>query len=212
MKHKFYIDTHKGLTFFYILFLIHNFNQWMNATILIYLAIHGSYGMMWIMKSKIFPDKSWEKNVSLFYGIYTWIGLSLYWLSPLIIVSGYFNNNIPVSAPPWLLFISIFVFSIGVFLHFVSDMQKYTILRLNSNLLINSGMFRKCRNMNYFGELLIYFAFASLSMHWLPFVVLSFFLFILWIPNMLRKDKSLSRYENFNDYKINSKLFIPFIY
>ena len=212
MKHKFYIDIHKGITFFYILFLIQSFDQWVNYTIWVYFAIHGSYGFMWVMKSKIFPDKSWNKNVSFVYGLYTWFGLSLYWISPLIIVTGYFNNGIPIEAEPWLLAVSIFMFSIGVFLHFTSDMQKYTILNIKSNTLITYGLFEKCRNINYFGELLIYSSFALLSMHWLPFAILGLFLIIIWIPNMYKKDKSLSRHESFNEYKINSKLFIPFIY
>lgn len=212
MKHKFYIDFHKGVTFFYILFLIIYFNQWSNNTIMIYLAIHGSYGIMWVIKSMIYPDKSWERKVSILYGLYTWVGLSLYWISPLLIVSGYFNDGQSIIAPPLLLFSSVFIYSLGVFFHFTSDMQKHTILSIKSNTLITTGMFKKCRNINYFGELLIYSSFAMLSMHWLPFAVLSLFLFIIWIPNMHKKEKSLNRYDNFNDYKINSKLFIPFIY
>ena len=212
MKHKFYIDFHKGITFFYILFLIEYFHQWSNNTIMIYLALHGSYGIMWVIKSMIYPDKSWERKVTIFYGLYTWIGLSLYWISPILIVSGYFNNGQPVIASPLLLFWSVFIYSIGVFLHFTSDMQKHTILNIKKNTLITDGMFKKCRNINYFGELLIYSSFSMLSMHWLPFAILGLFLVIVWIPNMYKKEKSLSRYDDFNDYKINSKLFIPFIY
>ena len=175
MKHKLYIDIHKGFTFFYILFLIQYFNQWMNYTILTYLAIHGSYGFMWILKSKIFPDKSWNRKVSLIYGLYTWLGLSLYWISPLIIVTGYFNNGIPVEVNPILLAISISFFSFGVFFHFTSDMQKHSIINIKNNVLINDGLFKKCRNINYFGELLIYSSFSMLSKHWVPFIVLGLF-------------------------------------
>ncbi len=212
MRHKFYIDLHKGLTFFFILFLIQYFNQWMNYTIMTYLAIHGSYGFMWIIKSKIFPDKSWDKKVSIAYGLYTWGGLSLYWVSPLIIVTGYFNNGISIEVSPILLASSILLFSFGVFLHFTSDMQKYSILNIKNNILIDDGLFKNCRNINYFGEFLIYSSFSMLSCHWLPFVILGLFLAIVWIPNMYKKDKSLSRFNDFNEYKINSKLFIPFIY
>ena len=49
-------------------------------------------------------------------------------------------------------------------------------------------------------------------MHWIPWVVLLLFIVLVWAPNMLRKDKSLAKYDNFEDYKKGSKLFIPFIY
>ena len=91
-------------------------------------------------------------------------------------------------------------------------MQKFIQLKTQPGQLINDGLFKRCRNINYFGELLIYSSFALLSMHWIPFLVLILFIIFVWAPNMTRKDKSLSRYDNFEDYKKDSKLFIPFIY
>ena len=52
-----------------------------------YLALHGTYGLLWITKSRIFPDKQWEEKCSIFYGLFIWFGLSLYWFSPYIIVA-----------------------------------------------------------------------------------------------------------------------------
>ena len=66
MKYKFYIDTHKGATFFYILSLIYFFNAFDNILAMVYLAIHGSYGFFWVLKSRIFPDKTWEIKVPLY--------------------------------------------------------------------------------------------------------------------------------------------------
>jgi protein-S-isoprenylcysteine O-methyltransferase Ste14 len=72
-------------------------------------------------------------------------------------------------------------------------------------------MFARCRNPNYLGELLIYVGFGLLAMHWIPMVVLALFVAIVWVPNMLRKDRSLSRYPEFEAYKRQSKMFIPFL-
>ena len=66
--------------------------------------------------------------------------------------------------------------------------------------------------INYLGELLIYLGFSLLAMHWIPIAALFSFILIIWIPNMIKKDKSLSRYENFNDYKNQSNSFFPFIW
>jgi steroid 5-alpha reductase family enzyme len=102
------------------------------------------------------------------------------------------------------------LFGLGVFLHFSSDMQKYTALKLNPGHLVMDGLFSKSRNMNYFGELMIYLSFALLSMHWIPLLFLFLFILIIWIPNMLKKDKSLSKYEEFKNYKTKTKIFLPF--
>ena len=210
MKQKHFIDFHKGITFIYILFLINWYSAHDNTTIWVYLGLHGTYGILWILKSMIFPDKSWEIKTGLFYGLFILAGLSLYWISPWIIVSGYFNNGNMVIPPLWIISLSIFLFGLGVFLHFSSDMQKYTALKLNPGHLVMDGLFSKSRNMNYFGELLIYLSFALLSMHWIPFIALLFFIITIWIPNMIKKDKSLSKYENFKNYKNKTRVFSPF--
>ena len=90
----------------------------------------------------------------------------------------------------------------------LSDGQTYYTLKYKSGL-ITEGCFARCRNTNYLGEILIYLAFAMLAMHWLPFIILGGFAAGLFIPNMLKKDKSLSRCSEFKTYKAKSGLFIP---
>tara|TARA_B110000014_G_C19891429_1_gene461223 strand:- start:5 stop:628 length:624 start_codon:yes stop_codon:yes gene_type:complete len=207
MKQKHFIDFHKGITFLYILGLIYFYSAFDNVAIWVYLGLHGTYGVLWVMKSMIFPDKSWEEDTGLIYGLVILIGLSLYWISPWIIVSGYFHDGQMTLIPNWLISVSIFSFGIGVFLHFSSDMQKYTALKLNPGKLITDGLFKKSRNMNYVGEFLIYLSFSLLSMHWLPILVLGSFILVVWIPNIIKKDKSLSRYQEFSKYKKKSRIF-----
>ena len=91
-------------------------------------------------------------------------------------------------------------------------MQKYVNLKLNSGHLIEDDMFRKIRNTNYLGELFIYLGFSLLALDWAPIIALSVFVFLIWIPNMIKKDKSLSRYSEFDSYKKRSSRFIPFIW
>ena len=209
MKQKHFIDIHKGVTFFYILALIFIFNNDSNVNntnIYIYLALHGTYGILWILKSYFFPDRQWELKCSLWYGLLIWLGLSLYWIAPYIIIS----ENI--QSPNWYIAMCISIYILGIFFHFTSDMQKYIQLKYNPGHLITDVMFSRIRNINYLGELLIYLGFSLLAMHWIPIVALFSFILIIWIPNMIKKDKSLSRYENFNDYKNQSNSFFPFIW
>ncbi len=206
MKQKFFIDTHKGMTAIFVLILIIVFNQWENPTAWIYLALHGSYGFLWVMKSNIFPDRSWEEKTSLIYGLTIWAGLSLYWVAPYLITS----QNI--QAPGWYLALCVAIYAFGLFTHFASDMQKHTCLSLNPDQLISNGMFAHLRNPNYFGELLIYLGFALLAMHWLPVVILFAWIGFVWFPRMLKKDRILAEYPDFKEYKQRSKLFIPFLF
>jgi steroid 5-alpha reductase family enzyme len=206
MKQKHFIDSQKALTFIVVLVLIAIYDQWHNETAWVYMGLHGTYGLLWGMKSRIFPDKSWEVKASLGLGLVYWVGLTLYWIPPWLI------NSRGIQVPAWYLGMCVAMTMFGVFFHFVSDMQKYTALKLSPGNLITDGMVSRVRNMNYFGELLIYLGFALLAMHWLPIAILAAYVFIVWIPFMLRKERSLSRYPEFESYKQRTKMFIPFLW
>ncbi|MBN1148161.1 MAG: DUF1295 domain-containing protein [Anaerolineales bacterium] len=206
MKQKFFIDTHKAVTALFVLILMAFYNQWQNPTAWVYLALHGMYGIFWVLKSNIFPDQAWEQKTSLAFGLTIWGSLSLYWIAPWVLVS----RN--VDAPGWYLALCISMYSLGVFTHFVTDMQKHVSLRLRPGQLISDGMFTRLRNPNYFGELLIYTGFGLLAMHWIPMVVLLIWVTLYWLPRMFQKDRVLAGLEGFEAYKQRSKLFIPFLF
>ena len=188
------------------------FDSWNNIVAWIYLALHGTYGYMWILKSKIFPDRQWESKTTIRYGLFIWLGLSLYWISPYIIISG--NSILPFSIPmyPIYIFFCLTIYIFGVFLHFTSDMQKYIQLKYSPSNLIDNGMFKSLRNTNYLGELLIYLGFSLLALDWTPIIALMIFIIFIWIPNMYKKDTSLSKYSDFKKYKSKTKRFIPFLW
>ena len=212
MKQKHFIDIHKGLNSIAILLLMLYFNSWNNLIAWIYLALHGTYGYLWILKSRIFPDKQWENKTNLSYGLLIWVGLSLYWISPYIIISG--NRILPFSIPmyPIYIFFCLTIYILGIFFHFTSDMQKHTQLKYKKGNLIDNGMFKSLRNTNYLGELFIYLGFSLLALDWTPLLALLCFVFLIWIPNMYKKDKSLAKYPDFKKYKSKTKKFIPFIW
>jgi steroid 5-alpha reductase family enzyme len=201
MKVKHPINFHKGLTFAIVLGLM---VLYQNFTIgaWVYLALHGTYGFLWLTKDRIFPDKQWEQEIPTFMGIMTFLLLCLYWVAPFILIS---SGTIP---PLPLVAAAISLNILGVFLHFASDTQKYYTLKYKTGL-ITEGFFARCRNTNYLGEVLIYLAFAMLTQHWLPFLILGLFIAMIFVPNMLKKDKSLSRYPEFEEYQENSGLLFP---
>ena len=201
MKAKHPINLHKGSTFIFVLALMVIYQ---NFTIgaWVYLALHGTYGILWLLKDRLFPDKQWEQEIPIWVGILSFFLINLYWVAPFILIS---SGSVP--SPP-LIAAAIFINLLGVFLHYTSDAQKYYTLKYKSGL-ITEGFFARCRNTNYLGEVFIYFSFALLVQHWLVFVILGLFVAVIFFPNMLKKDKSLSRYPEFEEYKANSGLLLP---
>jgi protein-S-isoprenylcysteine O-methyltransferase Ste14 len=115
-------------------------------------------------------------------------------------------------APLWLLALSVSLNAFGTFFVFSGDMQKFTALKLHPGELITDGLFRLSRNINYFGEFLIYTAFALLPMIWFAFLPLAAFIITFWIPNMVRKEKVLAALPGFPEYKKNTRFFFPFLF
>jgi steroid 5-alpha reductase family enzyme len=204
VKQKHFIDAHKGVTFLAVLLLMAVYDQWRNPTAWVYLALHGSYGLLWVLKSRFFPDRQWDQRTSVGYALVILGGLTLYWIAPWLLTWR------GVQAPGWYLGLCTSLYAFGLFFHFAADMQKHTALKLRPGL-ITDGLFSLSRNPNYFGELLIYLGFGLLAMHWAPILVIALFLAVIWIPNMLKKDRSLSRYPEFQAYRERTKLFIPFL-
>ena len=208
MKIKHFIDSHKAVTGVAVFAMIAIHGQWDNATAWVYLALHGTYGTrgVWALKSRIFPDRSWEGRTHLGFGLLAWGALTLYWIAPWLLTSQ------SVRTPPWYLGMCIVLYTLGVFLHFTTDMFKHTALKLRPGHLITDGMLARCRNLNYFGELLVYLGVGLLAMHWIPLAILALFVGAYWVPRMIHKDQSLSRYAGFEEYKRQTKFFIPFLF
>jgi steroid 5-alpha reductase family enzyme len=107
-----------------------------------------------------------------------------------------------------LIGIVLFLFTSGVFLHYVGDAQKYYTLKLKKGL-IEEGLFRRTRNPNYLGEILIYTSFALMALHWLPFLILAGWVLGGFVRNMRKKDRSLSRHPEFDEYRKRTGLLFP---
>jgi len=157
MKIKHFLNLHKGTTFILVLGLMLAYN---NFTIgaWVYLALHGTYGLLWLLKDRIYPDKQWEQEVSLVNGIVVFGIVGLYWIAPFILISNRSEPALPLVAA------AIATTILGIFLHYASDAQKYFTLKYQPGL-ITEGFFARCRNTNYLGEILIYLGFAMIVAH-----------------------------------------------
>lgn len=201
MKIKHVINIHKAATFLVVIGLM---VAYQNFTLgpWVYLALHGTYGGLWLLKDRIYPDKQWEQSIPLPIALTTFLILGLYWVAPFLLISRGVEPPLPLVA------IALALHNLGLVLHYGSDAQKYFTLKYHRGL-ITEGFFARCRNTNYLGEILIYLPFALLSMHWLPFVILGGFVAGVFVPNMRKKDQSLSRYPEFAAYQARSGLLFP---
>jgi protein-S-isoprenylcysteine O-methyltransferase Ste14 len=180
----------------------------------LYLALHGMYGILWVTKDVAFGDPRWRSSASLSSAVAISImPLGLYYLPAFLMltplgemVPGGWGTTVDLPRP--VAFAAVVCFALGAFIHFVSDAQKYFVLRERRRL-ITDGMFAATRNPNYFGEILIYSSFNLLAQHWLPWVACGTVWVLVFLVNMLHKDASMSRYPEHAEWVRRTGLLLP---
>jgi len=173
-----------------------------------YLALHGSYGLCWLLKELTFPDRGWQVRV-------TWMGglnallfvLGPYWIAPTLLITGWLGVEASLK-PSWLLALCALIHTLGVALMMCADAQKHFTLKLQRGL-ITEGFFARVRHPNYTGEMMIYGSYALLVGHWLPWLILGFVWSTLFATNIAMKEASMSRYPEWASYKERSGLLLP---
>ncbi len=100
------------------------------------------------------------------------------------------------------------VHTLGVVLMMSADAQRSYTLRVRSGL-ISDGLFRYIRRPNYLGEMMVYGAYALLVRHWIAWAILAWVWLLVFVPNMLLTDRSLSRHEGWPDYRRRTGLIWP---
>lgn len=207
LKLSWVINFQKGMTFFWVLSLILWFKN-SSFQALAYLAIHGSYGVCWLLKDLIFPDPSWQKKVTLGGAAMSIITvLGPYWLFAFLLISPVLGEHYSPASAAWTT-AAIFIHTLGVAVMLVADAQKFFTLKLEKKL-ITTGMFKHVRHPNYLGEMMIYASYAIIVWHWLPWVILGVIWTQLFLVNMLIKEDSMSRYPEWASYKKRTGKLLP---
>jgi protein-S-isoprenylcysteine O-methyltransferase Ste14 len=206
-KFAWVINFQKCGTFFFLGFLMWYYQNF-STTAWVYLAMQGSYGVIWFIKDIAFPDPSWQKRITIGGGVNAFIGvLGWYWVFGWLLISGVSTPYYPLSDGAWYA-LCISLCMIGSVIMIAADAQKYFTLRCQRGL-ITDGMHRYVRHPNYLGEMLIYGSFAMMVWHWLPVLVLALVWTCLFAVNMTIKEASLSRYPEWSSYKKRSYWLLP---
>jgi len=174
----------------------------------IYLALHGGYGLVWLIKDLTFPDPSWQRRATVLGGLASFaLVLGWYWVFGWLLLARPAAPTYPLPDGAWFC-LCIALCLVGCALMLAADAQKYFTLRLRPGL-ITDGMFRYVRHPNYLGEMLIYASFALLVQHWLPWLVLAVVWSGLFAVNMAMKEASLARHAEWPAYRARTWWLLP---
>lgn len=176
----------------------------------IYLSMHGSYGLIWLLKDQVFPDANWQGRATIGGCLYTLIGLALYWSIGWVLISGTSHPRYPLPNSMWFA-LCVTMYVLGAIIMFGADVQKYTQLKVKRGL-ITDGLFTYVRHPNYLGEIMIYGSFGLMAWHWLPVLVLGYVWGGLFSVNMAMKEASMSRYPEWAAYKTRSWWLVPGVF
>lgn len=214
LKFSWVINTQKAGSFFFYGFLM-----WLYAgktaaatsdAAWVYLALHGSYGLVWLLKDMAFPDPGWQVRVTWGSALAGIFGLGMYWSFGWLLISGTAQPDYPLPDAAWFcLCISLVI--TGSALMIAADAQKFFTLRVKRGL-ITDGVHRYIRHPNYLGEMMIYGAFALMVGHWLPWLWLAYIWLGLFAVNMAMKEASMSRYPEWAAYKKRTWWLVPYVF
>lgn len=175
----------------------------------IYAVIHGSYGIMWVIKDLTFPDSSFAGTLSLG-SLLSMYGLVLgpYYLIGYWVVSGGDEQKYPSNER---IFVALMIYIFGLAFMLLTDAQKYLVLRERKGL-ITHGMMAWSRNMNYCGEIMIYSSFGILCQRIEVWFFFAFIWGMIFGSRMMMKDYSLSKKVEWPTYEKATWLLLPKIY
>eukprot|EP00736_Rhodelphis_marinus_P004065 Rmarinus@m.313 len=196
------VNLQKGGTMLYTYALMRYFSNYSPAAY-VYLGLHGTYGLTWLLKDQIFPDPAWERHVtvpSIMMAIVAVLGP--YWYASYATISSF------VEIEPWEICAAITVHTLGIVLMMGADCQKYFTLRLKRGL-ISDGFFKRSRNINYLGEMMIYGSYAFVSKSTTYWSILLFIWSTLFMKNMFAKESSLRKKSGWEPYRVQSGFLFP---
>jgi hypothetical protein len=137
-KFSWVINFQKCGTFFFLGFLMWYYQNF-SVSAWIYLALQGSYGIIWFIKDVSFPDSSWQKRITIGGGINAFLAvLGWYWVFGWLLISGVSVPDYPLPDGAWYA-LCISMCMIGSVIMIAADAQKFFTLKYRSGL-IDNGM------------------------------------------------------------------------
>ena len=173
-----------------------------------YLGLHGGYGLCWLVKDLLVPDRGWQQRVTFGGAALSFLlVLAPYWVLPWLLISRVLGPDHPQPTPA-LMAACIVIFTVGLTLMLGADAQKNATLAARPGL-ITEGFYARMRHPNYLGEMLIYGSFALMVRHWIPWVILGVIWTFVFMTNIAAQEVSLSKHPGWAAYTARTGLLCP---
>ena len=180
-----------------------------DARQVIYLCLHVSYCLWWLLEQWLFPARRQQiftEKVGLSTFAFVLLFVGVFYALP-----GYFafTNDRPVTYLTIAIALPMYIF--GSLINTGADVQKMAAKNMGAGL-VKDGIWRSIRHINYLGDLLRYASFSviagSLWAFLLPGVIA-----LLYLQRINEKEEAMAaKYPEFATYRQNSTRLLPWIW
>lgn len=209
------INIFKALTPIYCIALMTYYQNFSTATV-VYTALHGSYGLIWLIKDIITPDETFLRPVSVFGAISVSMTLAAYWYPFYVLASDTAALKCSEISLERCL-VAMVMFNIGVFLMVATDVQKTVSLKYmrqipNGPKTITDGYFKHSRSLNYLGEVTVYLSYVVIPGDNSLYQFYGGVMFCTMLLGFIRKEASFRRKPEWKWYKEQTLSLLPRIF
>lgn len=176
---------------------------------IIYLCLHISYCCWWLFEQWLFPQRRQQIFTDKI-GLITFLVILLF-VGVFYALPGYFTfiNLNPITYSTVAVALPLYIF--GSLINSAADVQKMTAKSMGASL-VNDGIWRSVRHVNYFGDLMRYTSFSVLSGSLWAFL-LPGMIFLLYLQRIAQKEKSMTaKYPEFTAYQQSSTRLFPWVW
>ena len=203
VKMRYLVNLNKAITIPLLLYFMRYYQNFSMGAML-YLALHGGYSLIWLIRAATIPDPAFDKKFSIV-GLVMMIFVSiLYYYFGFLMMSGAGDQNPSPEKCMWC----VTVFLLGEILMITSSLQK-TLCRNVRPSLVTNGLFSRIRHPNYLGEMVIYCSFVLLLNDTTAYYILGGVFAATFPLAMIVKEYRLSRFEGWTKYKSQTWVLLP---
>jgi steroid 5-alpha reductase family enzyme len=176
---------------------------------ILYLCLHISYCSWWLLEQWLFPQRR-QQIFTEKIGLITFL-VVLSYVGVFYALPGYFAfvNPNPITYSAVVVALPLYIF--GSLINTAADVQKMTAKSMGATL-VNDGIWRSVRHVNYFGDIMRYTSFSVVSGSLWAFI-LPGTIILLYLQRIVKKEESMSaKYPDFAAYQKNSTRLFPGIW
>jgi len=175
----------------------------------LYLGLHISYCLWWLLEQWLFPERRrlmFPERVGPVGFVFALLFVGVLYSLPGLLA---FLNPVPISYGAVALAVGLFSF--GSLINASADVQKTTAKAMGAGL-VNDGIWRRVRHVNYLGDLLRYLSFAVVAGNGWAYLVPALVM-LLYLQRIGQKEAQMAaKYPEFRAWQQRSARLLPGIW